>query len=364
MKIAEVIHCLEQWAPRSLQESYDNSGLIVGDKAAEVSAVLVCLDSVEEVVDEAIEKGCNLIVAHHPIVFSGLKQFTGADYIQRTVIKAIKHDIAIYAIHTNLDHVSDGVNHMIADKIGLRKRNILQPKKGELKKLTVFVPVEHMEKVQEACWQTGAGKISTYDSCSYFTQGSGTFRALEGANPFVGEVNQVHHESEARLEFVVPARVKSQVEKALIATHPYETPAYDWVSLENRDHSVGAGMIGELEEELPWRTFLSALKEKMNVGSIRYTKSPKEKVKRIAICGGSGSFLLNDAIGQNADVFITGDFKYHQFFDANGKIQIADIGHFESEQFTTELIAVKLKQNFATFAVLLTEVNTNPINYL
>lgn len=364
MYIKEVIDYLESWAPKAYQESYDNSGLIVGDKNSEITGVLVCLDSTEEIVDEAINKGCNLIIAHHPIVFSGLKTFTGKDYIERTVIKAIKNDIAIYAIHTNLDSVSDGVNRKIGEKLGLKNLQILAPKTNLLKKLITFVPNDHLEKVRNALFSSGAGKIGNYDQCSFNSEGKGTFRAGENTDPFVGEKGTLHTESETRLEVVLTNDKLPPILSALFESHPYEEVAYDVISLDNRQTEIGSGMIGELTEESSEETFLNFVKNTMESGVIRHTNLLERPIKKVAFCGGSGSFLLNQAKAKGADVFITADYKYHQFFDADGEILIADIGHFESEQFTIELIGDYLTKKFTKFAVRLTEVNTNPVNYL
>jgi len=363
MKISEVIQQLEKLAPLSLQESYDNSGLIVGDKNAIAKNPIICLDSTEAVIDEAIESNSNLVIAHHPIVFSGLKSITGKNYIERTIIKAIKNDIAIYAIHTNLDNVDVGVNKMIADKIGLEKTSILSPKKELLTKLVFFCPTAEAERVREAAFKAGAGKIGEYDSCSFNLEGEGTFKAGENTNPHVGEIGKVHKEEETRIETIVPNTSLNKVLTAMIKAHPYEEVAYDLYPLNNSWNKVGSGMVGELKEPLLAETFLDHLKKTLKTEVIRHTNILKEKVSRIAICGGSGSFLLNHAISHKADVFITADFKYHQFFDANDKIVIADVGHFESEQFTTQLIQNYLQEKIPNFATYLSKVNTNPINY-
>lgn len=363
MKISSITSELEKWAPLSLQESYDNSGLIVGDPHAEVTGVLVTLDCIEAVVDEAIAKGCNLIVAHHPIVFSGLKKINGKNYIERTVIKAIKNDIAIYAIHTNLDNVISGVNAKIAQQLGLKNIKPLDEKKGLLKKLVVFCPIDYVEKVKEAMFQQGAGAIGNYDECSFEVNGSGGFKAKEGANPFVGEIGKRQIESEVRVEVVFENFKQRAVLKALIEAHPYEEVAYDLYALENSVALYGSGILGELEEAQREKQFLAHVKSAMKTECIRHTAFLNKPIKRVAVCGGAGSFLLDKAIGAGAQCFITGDFKYHQFFDADGKILIADIGHYESEQFTIQLISDFVVEKFPTFAVHLSQVNTNPVNY-
>lgn len=363
MKISEIIQVLEAAAPRLLQEKYDNSGLLVGDPGSEIEKALVSLDVTEEVVEEAISKGCGLIISHHPVIFDGIKSLTGKNYVERTVIKAIRNDIAIYAIHTNLDNVMHGVNYKIAEVLGIKDPVILCPKSDLLLKLVVFVPQEEAEKVMKAMFVAGAGHIGNYDECSFSQEGTGTFRAGENTDPYVGEKGQRHYEKEARVEVVVPVYRKAAVINAMTAAHPYEEVAYDIYRLENQHSRIGSGMIGELDEAVNTLDFLKRVKEKFG-GVVRYTRPVREKVKKIAWCGGSGSFLLANAKAAGADVFLSSDFKYHQFFDAENEIVIADIGHYENEQYTKELIASVIKENFTTFAVLLTETNTNPINYL
>lgn len=364
MKIKEVIKHLEQLAPTQLQESYDNAGLIVGDSNVEFTKALICLDSIEEVVDEAIEANCNLIIAHHPIVFSGLKRFNGSDYIERTIIKAIKNDIAIYAIHTNLDNVYHGVNRKIGEKLGLINMKILSPKQNLLRKLVFYCPVEQTEDVRRKIFEAGAGEIGNYSSCSFNLLGTGTFKANENAKPFLGEANVLHVEQEERVEVIYPFYLESKITSTLLESHPYEEVAYDLYKIENSWNQTGSGMIGELENEMELNNFLMYLKENLNAELVRYTRPVSNKIKKIAVCGGSGSFLLNDAIREKADLFVTADFKYHQFFDANEKIVIADIGHFESEQFTGELIQEYLQEKIPNFASYLTRIRTNPINYI
>lgn len=360
----DIIQELERVAPPSLQESYDNSQLLTGQSDWACSGAILCLDAIEEVVDEAISKKCNLIIAHHPIIFKGLKSITGKNYIERTIIKAIKNDIAIYACHTNLDNVMEGVNRKIAEKIGLSNLRILSPKKGILKKLYTYVPFKHTEQVLDALFEAGAGNISNYSECSYKVAGEGTFKANEDAQPFVGQAHTRHTEPEHKIEVIYPDYLERKVLAALQSSHPYEEVAYELISLDNQHANIGAGMIGELETAMDSMDFLHELKEKMNTPLIRHTQPVKEKVQKIAICGGAGSFLLSQAIRQQADVFITGDFKYHEFFDADEKIIIADIGHFESEQYTIELFYDLLTKKFPNFAVYMTSVITNPVKYL
>ncbi len=364
MNIAEVISHLESIAPPSLQESYDNAGLLTGNSLDEVKGILVCLDSIESVVDEAILLGCNMIVAHHPIIFSGMKKLTGADYTERAVIKAIRHHIAIYAIHTNLDNVADGVNRQIAEQLELTNVSILSPAKGKLKKLVTFVPVAKADAVREAIFDAGGGYIGKYDNCSFNTDGSGTFRAGEGTDPFVGKQGELHAEPETRIEVIFPGWAERDIIPALKKSHPYEEVAYDIYPLENAYGGVGAGLIGYTRHAMDEFLFLRYVKSKMGTSSIRHSPLRDVPVRKVAVCGGSGSFLLKDAIAAGADMFITSDFKYHQFFDANDRIVIADIGHYESEQFTIPFLVALLQKKFHTFAVHFSKINTNPVNYL
>jgi len=363
MRIKEITNFLEGLAPLSSQESYDNCGLIVGDASSELKGVLVSLDCIEEVVDEAIHVGANLIVAHHPIVFKGLKKINGKNYIERTVLKAIKNDIAIYAIHTNYDNYQYGVNREIGERMGLQGLRVLAPKKQVLTKLVCFVPKTHVKVVSEAMYEAGAGTIGNYAECSFKTEGEGTFKPLDGANPVEGVVGQLSSVEEFRLEVLVSNHVLSKVVSAMKNAHPYEEVAHELYSVMNDNQSEGSGMIGELAEPVNEIDFLEMLKREFKCGSIRHTSLLNKKVKTVAFCGGAGSFLLNNAKSARADVFVTGDFKYHEFFDAENQIVIADIGHFESEQYTSNRLASILTKKFPKFAVRLTKVNTNPINY-
>ncbi len=364
MKLNEITAYLESLAPLSYQEDYDNSGLIVGYPNQEINQALISLDCTEAVVDEAVDNNCGLIVSHHPIVFKGLKKFNGKTYVERVVEKAIKNSIAIYAIHTNLDHIASGVNKRIADKLGLQNCRILSPQKNLLKKLVTFVPIAQAEKVREALFAAGGGSIGNYSECSFNSNGTGTYKAGESTNPFAGNQGIQHHEEEVRIETVFPINLESKILTALFLAHPYEEVAYDLYPITNSYQEVGAGLIGELEFPQEELSFLHDVKKQMQAAVIRHTVFTGKKVKKVAVCGGSGSFLLKQAIGSGADVFITADFKYHEFFDAEGKLVIADIGHFETEQFTQELLAEIIQKKFPTFAIRLTKINTNPVKYI
>ncbi|MGB0882569.1 MAG: Nif3-like dinuclear metal center hexameric protein [Vicingaceae bacterium] len=364
MLVKDITTIIEDFAPLTYQESYDNSGLIVGNHQDEVTGVLICLDCVEEIVDEAIATNCNMIVAHHPIVFSGIKKFNGKNYIEKTVMKAIKNDIAIYAVHTNIDNVKNGVSFKMAEKIGLKNCSILAPKNNLLSKVITYCPVEAAENVRNAMFSAGAGSIGDYEECSFNAEGTGTFKGNENTNPAVGEAGKLHYENEVKIEMVMPSHLVNKVVAKMKEAHPYEEVAFDVFNLQNKYENVGSGVIGELENEEDELSFLKRLKIDLSTACVRYTPLLGEKIKRVALCGGSGSFLLNNAIAQQADIFITGDFKYHQFFDAENNIIIADVGHYESEQYTSELIYEILNEKIHNFAVRLTDKNTNPVNYL
>ena len=364
MNVKSICELIEEVAPLSLQESYDNAGLLVGDSQMEINSVLISIDVTEEVIEEAIRKSCNLIVSHHPLIFSGLKRLTSQNEVQRCVAKAIKNDIAIYAAHTNLDNVLKGVSGKMAEKIGLLNVRILQPKQNGLLKLITYVPRLHSYGVRQALFEAGAGQIGNYDSCSFNADGTGTFKANEKAQPFVGKIDELHSEPETRIEVILPDYLKNQVLEALLKRHPYEEPAYDFIPLRNAWNQVGAGVLGELEEPEDELGFLNRIKEIFHNPTIKYTNLLGKKIKRVALCGGSGSSFLPDALKAKADIYISGDFKYHEFFDAQRRILIADIGHFESEQFTKDIFFEIITKKMPTFAVQISDSKTNPINYL
>jgi dinuclear metal center YbgI/SA1388 family protein len=363
MKISQLTAYLESIAPPAYQEDYDNSGLIVGHPDQEVHEALISLDCTEAVVDEAIANNCQLIISHHPIVFKGMKKFNSKTYVERVVEKAIRNNIAIYAIHTNLDNVIDGVNARICDTIGLKNCHILAPKAHLLKKLVTYVPVSHADAVRSALFEAGAGNIGNYSECSFNAEGKGTFKGNEFTDPYVGEPGKRHIENEVRIETIYPANLESKLLMALFLAHPYEEVAYDLYQLTNQSQQIGSGMIGDLDTPMEEEAFLSHLKEKMQAQVIRHTAFTGRQIKKVAVCGGAGSFLLKQAIATGADIFITADYKYHEFFDAEGKLVIADIGHYESEQFTKQLLYDIIKNKFRTFAVRLTAINTNPVKY-
>jgi dinuclear metal center YbgI/SA1388 family protein len=364
MKVKDIIKTIELFAPLQLQEHYDNSGLIIGDSDQSISGILLCLDVTEEVLQEALANKCNFIISHHPLIFTGLKKITGKDATQKIIITAIKNQLAIYAAHTNLDNITGGVNSKICEKLGLINQTILQPKSGLLKKLITYCPLEHSENLSQALFKAGAGQIGNYSDCSFSSEGMGTYRGSEKTNPFIGEPGKLQKTSEQKIETIFPSWLEKEILNQLFENHPYEEVAFDVISLDNQYKKAGSGMVGELPEEVSELEFLNTLKIKFNARGIRYSKLLNKKVKKVAVCGGSGSFLLKDAIRSGADLFITSDFKYHQFFEAEEKIVIADIGHYESEQYTLEIIYAIIMKKIPTFVVRFSEINTNPINYL
>jgi dinuclear metal center YbgI/SA1388 family protein len=361
--IAQVARFLESLAPLAYQESYDNSGLLVGDPQVPVRGILVALDATEAVVDEALARGCNLVVAHHPIVFSGLKKLTGRNYVERTVIKAIQYGVGLYAIHTNLDHVLAGVNARLAGRLGLQNGQILAPKRGLLKKLTVFVPQANAEAVLAALAQAGAGQIGNYSHCSFTVPGQGTFMPNAQASPHLGQANVLERVAETRIEVVLPAHAEGPVLAAMRQAHPYEEVAYFLHELANENQTAGAGLVGYLPEPITEGEFLQHLKNQLQVAVVRHTPLRGHPVHKVAVCGGAGSFLLPQAVAARADFFVTADYKYHQFFDADSRLVIADVGHYESEIATVDLLVDQLLPAFANLPVLPTHTNTNPVQY-
>ena len=364
VKIKDIANALEMFAPLPLQEGFDNSGLQIGLTEAEVTGVLLCLDVTEEVIDEAVASGCNLIVSHHPLIFSSLKRITGANYVERCILKAMANGIAIYASHTNMDSVPGGVNYRIAEKLGLQNVRILVPKTDALLKLSVYVPMAQADMVREALFAAGCGNIGNYGSCSYNVEGYGTFKANEGCNPFCGEIGELHKENEVRIDTVLPAYLKNKVISALLKAHPYEEPAYDIYPLKNSWDSVGLGVVGDLPAERDELDFLAEVKEKFAVGSVRHTSLSGNKVKRVALCGGSGASFADAAISAGAQVYITGEARYHDLFNYDRKILFAVIGHYESEQFTMDVFNDIIRGAYPDLKVIKTSINTNPINYL
>jgi dinuclear metal center YbgI/SA1388 family protein len=363
LTVNDITRAIEDFAPLSLQESYDNAGLITGSPEKKVTKALLTLDATEEVVQEAIKLKAQMIIAHHPIVFGGLKKFNGKNYVERAVIKAIKNDIAIYAAHTNLDNVKQGVNHIIANKLGLQNQQVLRPMNNQLYRLHTYITKNEAEPLMKALFDAGGGNIGNYDECSFRVEGVGTFRGNDISSPKFGKKGVRENAEEVKIEVIFPAWRKNQILKALRDGHYYEEIAYEIYPTLNVLQDVGSGMMGELRKPMKATDFLALVKRQMQTPLIKHTNLIKKEVQKVGVCGGAGFFLLPDAIASGADVFITSDIKYHQFFDADGKIVLTDIGHFESEHFTVELFNGILKKKFPTFATHFSTTITNPVNY-
>ena len=364
MRIKEILAVIEQLAPIALQESYDNSGVQVGDVNQEAKGALLCIDVTEEVVDEAITLGCNLIVSHHPLAFRKFQSLTGKNYVERCMIKAIKNDMVVYAAHTNLDNANEGINCYLAKMLGLQNIRILAPQNNKLLKMVTFTPHSHVDQVRNALFNAGAGSIGDYDSCSYNLTGEGTFRGGENTHPFAGEVGTLHTEPEVRTEVILPNYKKEEVIRALIAVHPYEEPAYDIYALENQWTQAGSGIVGTLPEEMEEENFLYLIKDTFNLNTIQYSALRNKSVRDVAICSGAGNFLIPRAIGYGADVFITGEAKYNDFYDVEDKILLAIIGHYESEVFTKNVFYDAVSEKYPTFALYMAGTDKNPVKYL
>ncbi len=364
VKIKDIANALEMFAPLPLQDGFDNAGLQIGLTEAEVAGVLLCLDVTEAIVEEAITSGCNLIVSHHPLIFSPLKRITGGNYVERCVLKALANGIAIYSAHTNLDNAPGGVNCRIAEKLGLHNVRVLVPKDDSLLKLAVYVPLSHADDVRMALFEAGCGNIGNYGSCSYNVEGFGTFKANEGCTPFCGTVGELHKESEVRIETIMPSYMKNRVLPALLEAHPYEEPAYDIYPLKNSWGSVGSGVVGELADECDEKAFLSLIKEKFNVACVRHTALLGKKIKRVALCGGAGASFAPSAMAAGADIYITGEARYHDLFHYTGKMLLAVIGHYESEQYTIDIFGDIIGKRFPELKIMKSSVNTNPLNYM
>ena len=363
MTVNDILNCITEVAPLQWQESYDNAGLQVGDPNAEAHKALICLDITEEIVDEAVEKKCDLIISHHPLIFKGLKHLTPQSYIERAVMKAIKHDITMISMHTNLDNSFLGVSRVLAERLGLKNLRILQPMEGQLKKVVVYVPLSAAEAVRNAMFEAGAGCIGNYDSCSFNAQGRGSFKANEKAHPYVGEIGEVHFEDEVRIDTVVPKHALNQVIAAMLKVHPYEEVAYDVFPLENEFQQAGAGMVGEFDIPMEEVGFLNLVAETIGSPCLRHSALTGRKIKRVALCGGSGSPFLGDALRQKADAYLTADIKYHDFFVPEGRLLMVDGGHFETEQFTKELLCELIRKKIPTFAAEIAETKTNSVHY-
>ena len=363
MKLSALLPILEEMAPLAYAEDFDNVGLLVGDKNQEISGILVCHDALEQVIEEAIAKKCNLVVCFHPILFSGLKKINGKNYVERAIIKAIKNDIAIYAVHTALDNHHNGVNKIFCDVLGLKNTKILIPKENFIKKLITYTIPENAEKLRNALFDAGAGKIGNYEDCSFNSQGIGTYMGNENSNPEIGERFEFVENTEIKIEVTFEKHLEAKILKALFTHHVYEEVAYEIYQLTNKHQNIGLGMVGELPKSLSETDFLSLVKEKTQTGGIRHSAFLNKPIQKVAVLGGSGSFAIHAAIASGADAFLTADLKYHQFYEAENRLLLADVGHFESERFTKNYIVDYLKEKITNFAIILSEENTNPVQY-
>ena len=363
MLIKDIIEALEKDAPLQYAEDFDNVGLLVGDKNTKATSALITLDTTEAVVDEAIANNCNLIISFHPIIFKGLKSLTGKNYVERAVLKAIKNDIAIYAIHTALDNYKKGVNAMLCDQLNLINQRILIPQKQTIKKLTTFVPKAEAEQLRNALFDAGAGSIGNYSNCSFNVDGIGTFNANQDANPTIGKKGETHYENETQINITFPKHLETKILSTLFKTHSYEEVAYEISTLENTNQSIGMGMIAQFEQEMEEKDFLNYLKDKMKAPYVRHTQLLNKKIKKVAVLGGSGSFAIGAAKASGADAFVTADLKYHDFFQAENNILLVDIGHYESEQYTKNGLVAILTKKIPNFAFVLSNTNTNPVKY-
>lgn len=363
MKIKEFINEFEQIIPVRQAEDFDNVGLLCGNPEREISGVLIAHDALEFIIDEAIEKNFNLILCFHPIIFSGLKSITGKNYVERAVLKALENKIAIYAIHTAFDNDFFGVNYKICEVLGLKNQQVLMPKKNQLKKLEVYVPTDSAEKLRNALFVAGAGNIGFYDECSFTIQGDGTFRPLEGSDPVIGTHNERENANEVLINVIFEDYKTNQILFAMKENHPYEEVAYQLITLENDNQYTGLGRYGNLEQEMDELDFLTFIKQKFNIDIIRHSSLNNKKIRTIGVLGGSGASGIKAAMSAKCDAYITGDVKYHDFFSAEGKMLICDIGHFESEQFVVQQLFEILSEKFTTFAIAKTTQKTNPVNY-
>ncbi|MTH17167.1 Nif3-like dinuclear metal center hexameric protein [Flavobacterium sp. LC2016-01] len=364
MKIKNIISVLEEMAPLAYAEDFDNIGLLVGNSETESTGVLVCHDALENVIDEAISKNCNLVVCFHPILFSGIKKITGKNYVERAILKAIKNDIAIYAVHTALDNHSAGVNKIFCDALGLTNTKVLIPKQKFIQKLVTYTVPENAQKVRQALFDAGAGTIGNYENCSFNSNGIGTYKGNSESNPVIGERHELTETEEIKIEVTFEKHLQSRILKTLFANHIYEEVAYEIYNLENSHQNIGLGMIGEFENEMDEKEFLHFVKDKMIADGIRHSAFRGKKIKKVAVLGGSGSFAIKNAIQAGADAFLTADLKYHQFYEAENRLLLADIGHFESERYTKNYIVDYLRKKILNFAFILSEENTNPVKYL
>jgi len=364
MTIKQVTQFLEQKFPLYLQEDFDNCGVQCGDVRQEITGAMVCFEMSEQVIDEAIAEGCNLVISHHPLILKrGITKILPTDRVGAMICKALAHNMVLYSMHTNIDSGVGGGNDVFAEKLNLQNVKVLEPHKGLYRKLVVFVPKENAEALKSALFEIGCGVQGNYDSCGYTVHGQGQFRPLKGANPHIGEENQLEHVEEERIEMIYPTGLQRTVVQAIYEHHPYEEPAFDLLPLENESRTIGLGRIGELPKVMPVSEFLECLKDKLGFEHCRYAGDTTKMIHKVAVCGGGGSSFIDLAIASGADAYVSGDFKYHDFFKSHSGTLLVDIGHYEGEYFIKNIIHQQIKENFTNFAALISKMEKVEVKY-
>ncbi len=370
VRCQQIFDWIEEWADPALAEDWDHIGNLVGSPADSVSRVLVTLDVTDEVIAEAIDENVNLIVAHHPLFRDPIPYLRSDLFSSSRVYRLIQKGISLYAAHTNLDAAPGGINDVLADLLGLRDVEILFPTYEEnLYKIVVFVPLGHEERVREAISARGGGWIGNYSDCTFQTEGVGTFRPLEGTKPFIGETGELERVRETRIETIAPQKKLSDLLKNMIAAHPYEEVAYDIYPLKNTGTKAGLGRIGRLPESLALADFARKVKDSLGLGMVRITGDPQRSVSKIALCGGGGMSLLEQAIKCDADLYLTGDIRHHGALDALDRgIALVDGGHYGTERVIVPVLAdylqKKAKEAGEGLTVLVSQINTDPFSYI
>ncbi len=365
MTCKEIIKYFEEWAPKEIAWQKDNVGLQVGSLNNKLNNILLCLELHDQVIDDAIKKNCNLIISHHPLLFQPLKKIDlQNDKNSKLIEKLIKNNITLYSAHTNLDFTKEGVSFELAKKLKLNNIDFLVHQNSNQYKLSVFVPVDFVDKVANAIFENGGGRIGEYTNCSFRTKGNGTFKGSGNSNPYLGEKNKIELVEEIKLEVLVDSWKLKKILTAIFETHPYEEVAYDIYPLANSNKNYGAGTIGELDKPMHQKQFLDYVADNLKIKNFRYSKG-NNKIKKVALCGGAGSDLVKDALNSGADAFITADLKYHTFQDANEKILLIDAGHYETEIHSLDEVKRKLShytigKNINT-KIFKYEGSTNPI---
>ncbi len=369
MIVNDVIKYLEGWAPKETAWQKDNTGLQIGATESKIKNIFLCLELTEIALSEAVEKNCNFIITHHPFIFQPLKKIDITnDKNSKLIEKIIKNDITLYSFHTNLDFTKNGVSFALAKKLDLKNISFLENQESNQFKLVVFVPGNNLNEVLDAIFNSGGGKIGEYEKCSFQVPGKGTFEGSENSNPAIGKAQNFEKVDEIRLEILIDSWNLKKVISAMIEAHPYEEPAFDVYPLQNKNVNFGFGAIGNLENSLSENDFLNFVKEKLNLINLRFVKGKSGSIKKVAVCGGSGSDLLKQAILQKADAFITADVKYHTFHDAEDEILLIDAGHYETEILVFDEVKTKLEKLILKYnsdsEIFVFSQSTNPVRYL